>query len=111
MIQRGTDDVPDANVPHIPWINPDTVGAAFDGINRQSIIKMYVGDDWDGRIRYDFPQGGSGFSIRARGAYDIASGLGGTLDLGNRGGDVLRLGVGHGLDGDWRATAYRETTS
>ena len=91
-------------------IDPDRVNSPLRADQRQFIIKVNIRDQGNGDLRLDFVNRFRRRRIRDGDADNLTAGVFQRVNLGYRGGHVLRSGVAHGLDSHRRAAAYRHVS-
>jgi hypothetical protein len=83
------------------------VSTCLDRLQRQGVVEVNVGDDRDRRPLDDLLQGHGVFVARHGAAHQVRAGVGDLLNLLHRRLEVRRLGLGHRLHDNRRATADR----
>ena len=91
----------------VAGVQADLVHARLDGGKRQTVVKMDIRHDRNGRACADLAQRLRRRFVRHRASYDVAACLRERTDLCERRFRVARVRVRHGLDGDGRAAADR----
>ena len=89
----------------IAGIEPERVNALLDGLKRQAIVKMDVGDERHRRLCLDPADVRRRFLVGYGEAHDVAACSRERLDLANCRLCILRLRIRHGLHGDGSAAA------
>ena len=96
--------------PMLPGFSRTQCGAGVERLQRQRVVEVDVGDHRDRRLAHDRAQRLGILLARHGDAHDVGAGLGDAVDLGHRGGQVGRLGLGHRLHGDGRSAADRHVS-
>ena len=80
------------------------MGAGVDGLERERVVEVDVGNHGDRQLLHDRPQRLDVLVARDGDPHEVRSGLRDLPDLRHRRLDVGGLGLGHRLDDDRRAT-------
>jgi hypothetical protein len=100
-------DLPHAvSVTDVPWVKSKTVDALVEGFERELIVEVNVGDKGDMDLPLNLTQGFGGLHVGHSATYDLATHVLKLMDLTNCCGDVARVSLGHGLDGDGSVAAH-----
>ena len=91
----------------VSGVQAHAVRARVKRLQRQRVVEVDVGDHRDRRLLDDRAQRLGVLVTRDGNAHDVGAGLGDAPDLGHRGGQIGRLGLGHRLHGDGRPAADR----
>ena len=94
----------------VAGIEPHAMRTGIERLERQRVVEVDVGDHRDRRLAHDRAQRLDVLLARHGHAHDVGAGLGHAADLGHRGGQVGRLGLGHRLHGDGRSAADRHVS-
>ena len=89
----------------VAGVQADLVHACLDGGKRQTVVKVNVRHDRQGRACADLAQRFRRRFVRHGAAHDVAAGLRQCVNLRKRCFRVAGIRVRHGLDGDGRAAA------
>ena len=87
----------------VAGVDAHAVRAGLDGLDRQRVVEVDVGDHGDRRVAHDRLERLDVLLARDGDADDVGAGLGDPADLVHRRPEVRRLGLGHRLDGHGRA--------
>ena len=90
--------------PDIARIDAQAVCARLDCCHGQSVVEMNIGDQGDGDLFLDGCDCLCGCLIRYCYADKLAAHGLQAVNLCHRGTNIVGEGIGHGLDGNWRAT-------
>jgi len=85
---------------HIARIDPDAVRAVFDGVDGQLRVEMNIGNQRNGYPFFDVRKRPDRVGVGNRHPGDFATRAFQRINLGHRRGDVARVRIGHGLDGN-----------
>ncbi len=91
-------------VSDVPRVQPQSCHAGFESRQRQPVLEVDIGDDRNRRPRDDLCETLCCCDVIARDSYDVRACTTQGVHLGQRAVDVGRLGGGHGLNTDRRAT-------
>ena len=86
-------------------VQADAVCAGVDGLERERVVEVDVGDDRDRALAHDRPERLDVLVARHGDAHDVGARVGHLADLVHRGREVRGLRLGHRLDDDGRAPA------
>ncbi len=83
--------------PEVAGVDADGVGPLFQGGQGQAVVEVDVGDEGQGALWLDLPEGRGRLLVRHGQPGHFAAGRGQPLDLGQGGRHVPGVGVGHAL--------------
>ena len=85
----------------VAGIDSQAVHAGFGRHEGQPVVKVNIGHERRVGARADVAERLAGVLVGHGQAHDVAAGFNELVDLGERGGDVTRIGDRHGLHADW----------
>ena len=95
----------------VPWVDTQAIYSGIKCSHGQIGPKMDVRNQGDGYLALDLSQRTGGGLVRNGHPHDLAASTGQPIDLGHGGLYVGGIGIGHGLDGYRRTTAYGHITN
>jgi hypothetical protein len=84
--------------PQVAGIDADGVGPRLQGRQGQAVIEVDIGDQGQGTVAFDLPEGPDRFLVGHGQAGHFTARRGQALDLGQGGRNIGGVGVGHALD-------------